>query len=91
MNKKIIYIKEDGKLAVIIPNKSIKLENESWGEFYERIKERDVPLGCKASIVDENELPKDRDFRELWGVDIYDCGGSLEFRNKVINANRHRH
>jgi hypothetical protein len=87
MNKKIVYIKEDGKLGIITPNESTKLEDESWKKFYERIKEKDVPLGCRATIIDKSDLPEGKEFRDLWDVDVYDCGGSIKFRDKVINAN----
>ena len=80
MNKKIIYTKENGGLVVITPDFSTKRRSETWNDFYDRIKKKDVPFGVKASIVAEREIPTDREYRNFWKMDLYDKLGSIEER-----------
>ena len=57
-NKRILWQKEDGGVAVIIPV-STKLT-------VEEIAAKDVPSGRPYKIVDVSEVPSDRTFRNAW-------------------------
>jgi extradiol dioxygenase family protein len=80
MNKRIIYTNENEELIVVVPNFSIKKDYETWENFYNRIKEKDVPFGVKASVVEESEIPTNREYRDLWEIDLYDRFGSIKKR-----------
>ena len=58
LNKRIVYVEDDGVLAIIKPvndNKTIE----------EHIKKAD-PEGKTYYIVDSSEIPTDRSFRNAW-------------------------
>lgn len=55
--KKIIYKTETG-IAVIHPTGKIKDAM------------KDIPEGVEYKIIDEKELPKDREFRNAWTYDL---------------------
>jgi hypothetical protein len=59
MNKRIIYPTDDGGVAIIIPTLNCGLS-------IEQIAAKDVPLGKPYQIVDVNDIPKDRTFRNAW-------------------------
>lgn len=59
MNQRIIYPKDDGGVAVIIPT----LE---CGLTIEEIAAKDVPAGKAYKIVDVTDIPSDRTFRNAW-------------------------
>ena len=59
MTKRIIYKKEDGGVAVIIPSPFCALT-------IEEIAEKDVPAGAVYKIVDWSDIPEDRTFRDAW-------------------------
>ena len=59
MNKRIIYPKDEGGIAVIIPI-------EDCGLTIEEIAQKDVPPNKPYKIVDVTDLPQDRIFREAW-------------------------
>lgn len=62
MNK-IIYKTDDG-MAVIIPS------DEALASYtIEEIAAKDVPAGLKYKIVDADDIPSDRTFRNAWEVD----------------------
>ena len=58
-NKRILYQKEDGGVAVIIPA-------DNCGLTVEEIAQKDVPSGRPYKIVDASEVPSDRTFRNAW-------------------------
>ena len=58
-NKRILYQKEDGGVAVIIPA-------DNCGLTVEEIAAKDVPSGRPYKIVDASEVPTDRTFRNAW-------------------------
>jgi len=58
---KIIY-KTDTGVAVITPS-------PKWDGTIEELAAKDVPTGAKYKIIDDSELPADRDFRNAWEVD----------------------
>jgi hypothetical protein len=59
MSKVIIYPKDDGGLAIVIPAKNSEMS-------IEQIAEKDVPKGKPYEIIDYSSLPKDREFRDSW-------------------------
>ena len=58
-DKRIIYIDDDGSVAVIIPSDNCSLTGEE-------IQAKDVPSGKTSYIVDASEVPSDRSFRNAW-------------------------
>ena len=64
MNKRIIYQNDEGGVAIIAPN----LE---FGTI-EQIAAKDVPTGKPYKIVDEADIPTDRQWRAEWTVDEVD-------------------
>ena len=58
-SKRIIYIQDNGVVAVIIPT-------DNCGLTIEEIQAKDVPPGKVSYIVDKSEVPTDRSFRNAW-------------------------
>jgi len=58
MNQRIIYPTDDGGVAVIIP--------ADCGLTIEQIAAKDVPAGKPFKIVDVDDIPTDRTFRNAW-------------------------
>ena len=56
---RIIYQTEEG-LAVLIPTGELAVEE---------VARKDVPAGVNYWIVEDNEVPSDRTFREAWELD----------------------
>jgi hypothetical protein len=54
MNQRIIYPTDDGGVAVIVPAVSIELAM------------KDIPEGKPYKIVDVEDIPSDRTFRNAW-------------------------
>jgi len=63
MNR-IIYLQDNGVVAVIIPTPEAL---DAHG--IQAIAIKDVPAGKKFKIVDASDIPEDRTFREAWTVD----------------------
>lgn len=61
---KIIYKNLDGSLAIIHPTSEV-LQLMT----IEEIALKDVPTGLAFAIVNDSEIPTDRDYREVWVVD----------------------
>ena len=59
MDKRIIYTQSNGILAIIIPS-------PRWDGTIEELAQKDVPEGKSYKIVDINEIPTDRIFRNAW-------------------------
>jgi len=59
MTQRIIYPTNDGGVAVIIPA-------PECGLTIEEIAAKDVPTGKPFKIVDVNDIPSDRTFRNAW-------------------------
>lgn len=59
--KRIIYKKEDGGVAVIIPTQEY-LKTHT----IEELAIKDVPANTPYKIVDISEIPNDRTFRNAW-------------------------
>jgi hypothetical protein len=65
MNQRIIYQKDDGGVAVIIPTAEALTEHT-----IEEIAAKDVPNSKAYKIVDVADIPSDRTFRGAWEVDV---------------------
>ena len=61
---KIIYQTEEG-LAVVVPTGELDI-NE--------VARKDVPAGVDYWIVEDNEVPSDRTFRDAWELNVSDLG-----------------
>jgi hypothetical protein len=59
MNQRIIYLTDDGGVAVVVPAPECTLT-------IEEIAAKDVPAGKPYKIVDVSEIPSDRTFRNAW-------------------------
>ena len=59
MDKRIIYLTDDGVVAVIVPA-------PNCGLTIEQIADKDVPTGKAYQIVDVADIPGDRTFRNAW-------------------------
>tara|TARA_E500000305_G_C3875486_1_gene167144 strand:- start:104 stop:340 length:237 start_codon:yes stop_codon:yes gene_type:complete len=66
---KILYLQDDGVVAIITPIlKDINPEtNKVW--TIEEIAKKDVPTGLKYKIIEDSDVPTDRSFRGAWTVD----------------------
>lgn len=60
--KRIIYPTPKGGVAIIIPAPECNLT-------IEEIAAKDVPAGVPFSIVDTDQIPTDRTFRNAWEFD----------------------
>ena len=60
MGKKIIYPTETG-IVVLTPSGELSVEETAL---------KDVPSGVKYKIIDESDLPSNRDFRNAWAYDF---------------------
>lgn len=58
-DKRIIYTKDDGSIAIITPADNCDLT-------VEQIQAKDVPSGKTSYIVDKSVVPTDRTFRNAW-------------------------
>ena len=58
MNQRIIYPTDDGGVAIIVP--------ADCGLTIEKIAAKDVPAGKQYKIVDVEDIPSDRTFRNAW-------------------------
>jgi hypothetical protein len=64
MNSRIIFLNDEGGVAVIIPTPECLQEHT-----IEEIAAKDVPAGKPYKIVDVADIPSDRTFRNAWEVD----------------------
>ena len=58
-DKRIVYVQDNGILAVLIPADNCDLN-------VEQIRDKDVPSGKTSYIVDKSEMPTDKTFRNAW-------------------------
>jgi hypothetical protein len=61
MNQAIIYPQKNGVIAVIIPSAEFLETN-----LIEDLAAKEVPAGVVYSIIDIDDIPKDRTFRDAW-------------------------
>ena len=59
MNQRIIYPNDEGGVSVIVPA-------PECGLTIEEIAAKDVPTGKQYKIVDVEDIPTDRTFRNAW-------------------------
>ena len=72
--KRIVYSHE-GAVSIITPTPQILNEiNPSTGELWtvEDIAKKDVPTGVKYKIIENEDVPTDRSFRDAWVVNESD-------------------
>ena len=60
--KRIIYQNDDNSISILTPAPECPLT-------IEQIAQKDVLTGKKYKIVDVNEIPSDRTFRNAWEID----------------------
>ena len=58
-DKRIVYMQDNGIVAIIIPT-------DNCGLTVEQIQAKDVPDGKTSYIIDATEVPTDRSFRNAW-------------------------
>jgi len=58
-SKRIIYKKDDGGVAIVIPAEKCDLT-------IDQIAAKDVPAGKPFTIVNVSEIPTDRTYRGAW-------------------------
>lgn len=63
ISKRIVYTDETGGITVVFPSMEY-LKSHS----IEELAAKDVPSGLNFVIVDENDIPKDRTFRDAWSL-----------------------
>lgn len=65
MNQRIIYSTDDGGVAIIIPTPECLVTRT-----IEEIAAKDVPAGVPYRIINVEDLPTDRTFRDAWEAQI---------------------
>ena len=58
-DKRIIYTNDDGNCVIVTPAEKCNLT-------VEQIRDKDVPSGKTATIVDKSAVPSDMSFRDAW-------------------------
>ncbi len=58
-DKRIVYIQDDGIVAIVVPS-------DNCGLTVEEIQAKDVPSGKTSYIIDATDVPSDRSFRNAW-------------------------
>lgn len=83
-DKVILYPREDGGLAFVIP--------ADCGLPVEEIARKDVPAGVPFLIVNQSDLPEDRTYRDAWVADFSQPDGTgvgaEAWLEEQANANR---
>ena len=80
MNQRIIYLQDNGVVAVIIPTQE---SHEQHGIQATAIK--DVPAGKPFKIVDAADIPLDRSDRDAWTVDEADLTDGIGGESNEFN------
>jgi len=62
MKKFIVFKEDDGSISIIKPI-------DGCGLTLDEIAQKDVPSGKKYKIIDAEDLPTDRYFRNAWDMD----------------------
>ena len=63
--KRIVYVRDDGGISIIIPAPEAASQEETEDQFVSRIAAKDVPPGKSFFIVDAASIPSRR-FRNSW-------------------------
>ena len=58
-DKKIIYIDDNGNVAIMTPT-------DNCGLTVEEIQAKDVPAGKTSYIINATDVPTDKSFRDAW-------------------------
>ena len=58
-DKKIVYIDDDGNVAILTPT-------DNCGLTVEEIQAKDVPAGKTSYIINATDVPTDKNFRDAW-------------------------
>jgi hypothetical protein len=61
MNQRIIYPNDEGGVSILIPTEEYLSEHT-----IEELAAKDVPAGKSYKIVDVEDIPSDRTFRNAW-------------------------
>ena len=61
MDKRILYPTDEGGVAIIIPAPEYLAEHT-----IEELAAKDVPQGKPFKIIDADDIPSDRTFRDAW-------------------------
>ena len=75
---RIIYRTEEGTVSVLTPT-------SEWSGTIEEVAQKDVPTGLKYKIVEDSDMPTDKEFRNAWEIDqaeLTDGVGSEEGRKE---------
>jgi hypothetical protein len=64
--KRIIYQNNDGGVSILIPTGELAIEE---------VARKDVPAGVAYKIVDEADIPTDREYRNAWEAAITEPDG----------------
>lgn len=67
MTQRIVYLDDDGNLAIIIPSPEV-LRSRT----IEEVAVKDVPAGKPYKIISVEDIPEDRTFRNAWTVNEED-------------------
>jgi len=62
MDKRIIYLNDEGTVSIIVPS-------SNSGLTIQEIAEKDVPTGKTYKIVNSSDISSDRTFRNAWVLD----------------------
>lgn len=63
---RVIYQTEEEGLVVVVPSGELEDINE--------VARKDVPAGVDYWILEDNEVPDDRTFRDAWELNVSDLG-----------------
>ena len=69
---KVVYKETDGTVAIIhtVANSINPSTGQQW--TVEELAKKDVPTGSKYKIIEDSDLPSNRNFRDAWVVDESD-------------------
>ena len=66
MNQRIIYQNEEGGVSILIPTGELSIEE---------VARKDVPANTPYLIVNTEDIPSDRTFRNAWEADFSNPDG----------------
>ena len=59
---RIIFKTAEGSVSVVCPS-------PKWTGTMDELAKKDVPTGLKYKIIEDSDVPADRDFRNAWDVE----------------------
>lgn len=85
INMKHIIFEDSGVLSVITPNYSFgELKGMDEEEYVLFIARKDVPDGKPYLIIEDTDIPENREDRLLWSADFSDPDGYGGFEDSDI-------